>query len=246
MGRDQTFEALLAEHGAMLRRIASAYEADRERRRELEQDILLAVWRALPKHRGEAPLRAFIARVAHNRAITHVTREAAEPRRQQLDDEAPSDAPTPHETAETRDLHDRLGRAVRALPLSLTQPCAEIRRDALDDTVRALLGDCPLSPDQLTQVHLPTYYGGLQRTNPAALAPLARASHPIETGAALRQTIQRWHDQNTTSRLPADLDEVDTRDFSALSSALQAAGFFPDATGLPTETRECSTRKTSG
>ena len=56
MGRDQTFEALLAEHGGMLRRIASAYEADRERRRELEQDILLAVWRALPKHRGEAPL----------------------------------------------------------------------------------------------------------------------------------------------------------------------------------------------
>mgnify|MGYP003342920785 CR=1 FL=1 len=72
MGRDQTFEALLAEHGAMLRRIASAYEADRERRRELEQDILLAVWRALPKHRGDAPLRHFIARVAHNRAVTQL------------------------------------------------------------------------------------------------------------------------------------------------------------------------------
>ncbi|WP_426026137.1 RNA polymerase sigma factor [Brevundimonas sp. TSRC1-1] len=100
MGRDQTFEALLAEHGGMLRRIASAYEADRERRRELEQDILLAVWRALPKHRGEAPLRHFIARVAHNRAVTHVAREAAE----------------------TRDLHERLGQAVRALPLSLRQP----------------------------------------------------------------------------------------------------------------------------
>ncbi|MDP3405483.1 MAG: sigma-70 family RNA polymerase sigma factor [Brevundimonas sp.] len=122
MGRDQTFEALLAEHGAMLRRIASAYEADRERRRELEQDILLAVWRALPRHRGEAPLRAFIARVAHNRAITHVSREAAEPRRQPLDDETPSDAPTPQDSAETRDLHDRLARAVRALPLSLRQP----------------------------------------------------------------------------------------------------------------------------
>lgn len=122
MGRDQTFEALLAEHGGMLRRIASAYEADRERRRELEQDILLAVWRALPRHRGEAPLRHFIARVAHNRAVTHVAREAAEPRRQPLDEAAPSDAPTPHEAAETRDMHDRLGQAVRALPLSLRQP----------------------------------------------------------------------------------------------------------------------------
>ena len=72
MGRDQTFEALLAEHGAMLRRIASAYEADRERRRELEQDILLAVWRALPKHRSDAPLRHFIARVAHNLSLIHI------------------------------------------------------------------------------------------------------------------------------------------------------------------------------
>lgn len=106
----------------MLRRIASAYEADRERRRELEQEILLAVWRALPKHRGEAPLRAFIARVAHNRAVTHVAREAAEPRRQPLDEAAPSDAPTPHEAVETRDLHARLEAAVRALPLSLRQP----------------------------------------------------------------------------------------------------------------------------
>lgn len=106
----------------MLRRIASAYEADRERRRELEQEILLAVWRALPRHRGEAPLRAFIARVAHNRAVTHVAREAAEPRRQPLDEAVPSDAPTPHEAFETRDLHDRLEAAVRALPLSLRQP----------------------------------------------------------------------------------------------------------------------------
>lgn len=122
MGRDQSFEALLDEHGAMLRRIASAYEAGRERRHELEQDILLAVWRALPRYRGEAPLRAFIARVAHNRAVTHVAREAAEPRRQPLDEETPSATPTPHDALEALDLRDRLATAVRALPLSLRQP----------------------------------------------------------------------------------------------------------------------------
>ncbi|WP_339913971.1 sigma-70 family RNA polymerase sigma factor [uncultured Brevundimonas sp.] len=122
MGRDQTFEALLAEHGAMLRRIASTYEAGRERRDELEQDILLAVWRAMPRYRGEAPVRAFIARVAHNRAVTHVAREAAEPRRQPLDEAAPFDGPTPHDTVEQRDMQDHLTTAVRALPLSLRQP----------------------------------------------------------------------------------------------------------------------------
>ena len=123
MGRDQTFEALLAEHGAMLRRIASAYEADPERRRELQQDILLAVWRALPRYRGDGPLRGFIARVAHNRAVTHVAREAAEPRRQPLDEAAPSDAPSPQDDAEASDARLRLAEAVRALPLSLRQ-CA--------------------------------------------------------------------------------------------------------------------------
>jgi RNA polymerase sigma-70 factor (ECF subfamily) len=107
----------------MLRRIASAYEADRERRRELEQEILLAIWRALPRYRGDGPLRGFIARVAHNRAVTHVAREAAEPRRQPLDEEAPSDAPSPQETVEASDIQRRLTEAVRALPLSLRQ-CA--------------------------------------------------------------------------------------------------------------------------
>lgn len=106
----------------MLRRIASAYEADPERQRELQQDILLAVWRALPRYRAEAPLRAFIARVAHNRAVTHVAREAAEPRRQPLDEAAPSNAPSPHDAAEARDLQARLAQAVRALPLALRQP----------------------------------------------------------------------------------------------------------------------------
>lgn len=122
MGRDQTFEALLADHGAMLRRIASGYEADPERRRELQQEILLAIWRALPRYRGEGPLRGFIARVAHNRAVTHVAREAAEPRRQPLDEAAPSADPTPHDQAESRDMRDRLAQAVRDLPLPLRQP----------------------------------------------------------------------------------------------------------------------------
>ena len=95
LGRDAKFEALLAEHGPMLRRIAGGYEADPEVRRELEQDILLAVWRALPRWRGEAPVRAFLARVAHNRAVTHVSREAARPRRSPLDEAMASDAHRP-------------------------------------------------------------------------------------------------------------------------------------------------------
>ena len=120
--RDRRFEALGGEHGPMLRRIAGSYEADPERRRELEQEILFAVWRALPRFRGEAPIKAFLARVAHNRAVTHVSREAVQPRRAPLDEAMPSDHPSPLETVESEDLRARLAQAVRALPLSLRQP----------------------------------------------------------------------------------------------------------------------------
>jgi RNA polymerase sigma factor (sigma-70 family) len=122
LGRDRDFEMLLATHGPMLRRIAGSYEADPERRRELEQDILLAVWRALPRFRGEGPIKAFLARVAHNRAVTHVSKEAVQPRRAPLDEAMPSDAPTPHDQVEAENLRVRLIEAVRALPLSLRQP----------------------------------------------------------------------------------------------------------------------------
>ncbi len=122
MGRDASFEAIVSEYGAMLRRVALTYEADPERRRELLQDILLAVWRALPRYKGDAPLRAFIARVAHNRAVTHVAKEAAEPRRQPLDEATPSTAKSPYDHAEDRDMQARLTEAVRALPLVLRQP----------------------------------------------------------------------------------------------------------------------------
>lgn len=108
----------------MLRRIAGSYEADPERRRELEQEILLAVWKALPRFRGEAPVKAFLARVAHNRAVTHVAREAVVPRRAPLDEALPSADPSPHDRLEADDLRERLATAVRALPLSLRQPAS--------------------------------------------------------------------------------------------------------------------------
>ncbi len=75
-----TLEALFDEvaglHGPMIRRIAASYEADPEVRRELHQDVLMAVWRALPSWRGEASVRTFAARVAHNRGVDHVARHA--------------------------------------------------------------------------------------------------------------------------------------------------------------------------
>ncbi|WP_454759333.1 RNA polymerase sigma factor [Caulobacter segnis] len=121
MSPPPTFRTVVEDHGPMLSRIAAAYEANPALREELSQEILLAVWRALPAWRGEASVRTFAARIAHNRAVDHVARQAARPRSAALDEALPSDAPSPLETLERRDAHERLLRAVRRLPLPLRQ-----------------------------------------------------------------------------------------------------------------------------
>ena len=60
----EALAALLREHGGLIVRIARSHESDRGRAEELVQDIHVAIWQALPKFRGEANLRTFIARIA--------------------------------------------------------------------------------------------------------------------------------------------------------------------------------------
>jgi RNA polymerase sigma-70 factor (ECF subfamily) len=121
-GAPPAFEDVVREHGPMISRLAASYELDRARRDELRQEILLALWRALPAYRGEASLRTFVARVAHNRAATHVAREAAQPRAAALDPEWAADEPGPHETVEHAARAAALLAAVASLPLGLRQP----------------------------------------------------------------------------------------------------------------------------
>jgi RNA polymerase sigma-70 factor (ECF subfamily) len=68
------FRALIADHAAGIARLCRAMEREPERRRELEQEILLALWRALPAFRGDCSERTWVLRVAHNVAATHVAK----------------------------------------------------------------------------------------------------------------------------------------------------------------------------
>ena len=97
---ERDFDTAVRNYGSMIRRIAAGHEADPVRRQELEQDILTALWRALPRWRGEAPLRNFVSRIAHNRALGHVAREMARPETAELDEDLSSDAPSPFELAD--------------------------------------------------------------------------------------------------------------------------------------------------
>jgi RNA polymerase sigma-70 factor (ECF subfamily) len=132
------FDSLLAEHGALLARVAATYERDPGAREELLQEIALAVWRAWPSFRGECAPRTFLARIAHHRAVSHVARSArrrespwevaspagvrSEARDEQRDPIDPVDpAPTPEAAALAAERSEALFRAVRDLPLPQRQ-----------------------------------------------------------------------------------------------------------------------------
>jgi RNA polymerase sigma-70 factor (ECF subfamily) len=74
MSQDALYNEAAAEFGAALERLAGSYEADREKRRDLLQDIHLAIWRSFEGFAGHCSLRTWVYRVAHNVAASHVIR----------------------------------------------------------------------------------------------------------------------------------------------------------------------------
>lgn len=73
--QDELFQRAAQEYGTVLARMAYAYEADPDLRRDLSQDMQLALWRSLAKFNGRCSLRTWIYRVAHNVATSHVLRQ---------------------------------------------------------------------------------------------------------------------------------------------------------------------------
>jgi len=105
----------------MIWRIASSYERDRQICLELHQEILFAVWKALPRFKGNSKLTTFLARIAHNRSITHVTRESTKPYSVEFDNSYQSEDPTLYEITEANNRRDLLMNAIHRLPLGWRQ-----------------------------------------------------------------------------------------------------------------------------
>jgi RNA polymerase sigma-70 factor (ECF subfamily) len=115
--KDALFSEVTAHHTGLIGRIALSYEADPGLRRDLVQDILLAIWMALESYRGDSSLRTFIAAIAQKRSISHVTRRTREPRQEALPDHLISAALTPDEAAVQNDLKKHLVRSIQKLPI---------------------------------------------------------------------------------------------------------------------------------
>lgn len=62
-------------YGSAIGRLARAYEANPETRRDLLQDIHLQLWRSFEHFDGRCSLRTWVYRVAHNVGAGHVIRQ---------------------------------------------------------------------------------------------------------------------------------------------------------------------------
>ena len=73
---DSLYEEAAAEFGAALERLARGYERDPDKRRDLLQEIHVALWRSFRGFDGRCSLRTWVYRVAHNTATSQVLRRA--------------------------------------------------------------------------------------------------------------------------------------------------------------------------
>jgi RNA polymerase sigma-70 factor (ECF subfamily) len=74
-GAEAFYRQAAQDYGVALERLAYAYEADADQRRDLLQEIHLALWRSFDKFDGHCSLRTWVYRVAHNVATSHVIRQ---------------------------------------------------------------------------------------------------------------------------------------------------------------------------
>ena len=89
--------------------------------RTLLQEIVVAVWRALPRFRGACSERTFVFRIAHNRGITHITRHRLPTTALTSDLELADAKPSPEQTLAAQQQQRRLRAAVQRLSLGHRQ-----------------------------------------------------------------------------------------------------------------------------
>jgi RNA polymerase sigma factor (sigma-70 family) len=140
MGHTREFDALIRDHGAMISRICASYERNPEIARELVQDVLFALWRALPKYRGEGTLKTFAARIAQFRAISHVVRQSRLPENEPVSEDLMDHSAMPEKEAIDVDQRNRLIAAVRLLPVTYREPAVLTLEGLTPSEIASVIG----------------------------------------------------------------------------------------------------------
>ena len=120
-GAEQQLNRLLTANGPALLRLAASYTNTTSDRDDLVQDIAIALWKALPKFRGECSERTFLFRVAHNRAIDYLRQHRAITA--PIDEDSPlrDSRPNPEAGFAQEQQGERVRQAIHRLPLPYRQ-----------------------------------------------------------------------------------------------------------------------------
>jgi RNA polymerase sigma-70 factor (ECF subfamily) len=119
---DRALEDLIAEHSDAVFRVAYGILHDRGLAEDVVQETMIKAWRSMGSFRGDASVRTWVLRIAHNTSISALRR-----RRDQA--MAPDDLP------EVRDHEDPASRADGMANLA----AARTALDALDETTRSIV-----------------------------------------------------------------------------------------------------------
>jgi RNA polymerase sigma-70 factor (ECF subfamily) len=138
--RNAQYERIFHAYGPALVRLTASYESLAQAREDLLQEILLAIWKALPRFRGDCSEKTFALRVAHNRCLTHVWRRG---KSAESEAELP-ELPDPRKNPETMAIDNRrretLLAAIRALPMNYRQAITLALEDLTPPEMAAVLG----------------------------------------------------------------------------------------------------------
>ncbi len=139
---DAQVTRILQENARSLDRLVASYSRSEADRADLLQDVALALWTALPAFRGDCSERTFLLRVAHNRALTFLSKRG--PRTEDLDHHegsvTASTGRSPAMAYERRERESALLASIRALPVSHRQVMTLLLEGLSHREIAAVLG----------------------------------------------------------------------------------------------------------
>jgi RNA polymerase sigma-70 factor (ECF subfamily) len=150
--QDALYQETVSAYGSALARLARAYEPDPQKCEDLVQEIHLAVWLSLRSFTGRCSIRTWAYRVAHNTAVSHVTRRRAKVLRLvSLDELAEEPATPPHAGEESAMVWRRLLKLVQTLAPTDRQVILLYLEDVDAASIGEIVG---LSPGNVaTKIH---------------------------------------------------------------------------------------------
>lgn len=140
--REAHYQEVMQTLGPSLLRVGAVYGFKGADREEVEQDIAIAIWEALPGWNSSSSLRTYLFRVAHNTSIDRLRRTGRQVSHADANKIENQSAPgnSPESKAIDRQALTHLQRAIETLPLLQRQVVTLSMEDVSTEEISQILG----------------------------------------------------------------------------------------------------------